>query len=469
MAIEQFGESLLTRKRERDEDLARKRRRREERNALLGLAGTVGIGLYRQGLQKKQEDFFNSEQAYKLRLADRNANRVVTLAEKDRDAYESQGIDAFSYFEKPELEEARNALSANKEFFEGQNRVRLQTYIDQGAYDPFLKDKISARVKDRVKAHNDILEFGDRYRLSGDVDEAIKKSYRGPTSAAEGLFQFFKKRDVDQANINAMRNTRLGSLVLPKEGEGKAEVDRLQAAFKDTGSFEAATELVKLPAYDFSKRRTIDFNGSYDSTSGKYRITRTEKTFDARTGEQLNAKITKPEVDLNDADEVNSAAVDLLLTRYDPRGHAKEVLSDEGIQIFRNNLNKKFGSLDLSTVERIGYASQLLSDLIKGETTESLDGELLFQPRKVGEGGYLKNPKANLTELQQSYIASRSFIDDFGTSIYTLRDPKASEREKGDASKNIENMLQILIGIGATEYGGSTDYVQKLMETITTQ
>ena len=59
MAIEQLGESLLSEKRKRDEDQARKLRRREERNALLGLAGTVGIGLYRSNLQKKQQDFMN--------------------------------------------------------------------------------------------------------------------------------------------------------------------------------------------------------------------------------------------------------------------------------------------------------------------------------------------------------------------------------------------------------------------------
>ena len=469
MAIEQLGESLLSEKRKRDEDQARKLRRREERNALLGLAGTVGIGLYRQGLQKKQEEFFNSEQAYKLRLADRNANRVVTRAEKDRDAYGDQGIDAFSYFEKSELEEARDALSGNEDFFKGQDRVRLQTYIDQGAYDPYLREQIKDRVGSRVEAHNDVLQFGDRYRLSGNVDEAIKKSYKGPTSAAEGLFQFLRKRDVDQANITAMRSTRLGTLILPEEGKKQSEVDILEQAFNDTGSFEAATELVKLPAYNFSERRTIDFSGGYDSKSGKYRITRQEKTFDSRTGQQINARITKPEVDLNNADEVNSAAVDLLLTRYDPRGHAKEVLSDEGIQIFRNNLNKKYGSLDLSTVERVGYASKLLSNLIQGETTESQDGELLFQPRKVGEGGYLKNPKANLTELQQAYIASKDFIDDFGTSIYTLRNDKASDTEKDAARTNIRGMLDILVSIGATEYGGSTDYVDQLIERIVTQ
>ena len=57
MAIEGIGESLLSQKRKRDQDQARKLRRREERNALLGLTGAVGICLYRNNLKKKQQDF----------------------------------------------------------------------------------------------------------------------------------------------------------------------------------------------------------------------------------------------------------------------------------------------------------------------------------------------------------------------------------------------------------------------------
>lgn len=460
MAIEQFGESLLTQKRKRDEDQARKLRRREERNALLGLAGTVGIGLYRQGLKKKQEEFFNSEQAYKLRLADRNANRVVTRAEKDRDAYGDQGIDAFSYFEKSELEEARDALSGNEDFFKGQDRVRLQTYIDQGAYDPYLKQQIKDRVDSRVEAHNDVLQFGDRYRLSGNVDEAIKKSYKGPTSAAEGLFQSLRKRDVDQANINAMRSTRLGTLILPEEGKKQSEVDRLEQAFNDTGSFEAATELVKLPAYNFSERRTIDFSGKYDSESGKYRITRQEKTFDARTGQQIGATIAGEDaVNLNNPDEVNTAAVDLILKRFNPTAHAKSVLSLEGFNVYIGSLNKKYSSGDLTTVESVQYANSLLSDLIKGETTQVDAGEPLFQPK---EGGYLKDPKARLSELQQAFVSSAAFTTDFGTYITLLKNPSTSETNKEQARKKLQGLLDTLIGIGTTELGGSTDYLNTL-------
>jgi hypothetical protein len=77
MAIEQLGESLLSQKRKRDEEQARKLRRREERNALLGLAGTVGIGLYRQNLKNKQEDFLNSQAVLGAKLQARLGNQAA--------------------------------------------------------------------------------------------------------------------------------------------------------------------------------------------------------------------------------------------------------------------------------------------------------------------------------------------------------------------------------------------------------
>lgn len=88
MAIEQFGESLLTQKRQRDEEQASKLRKREERNALLGLAGTVGIGLYKQNLKEKQKDFFRNEKVLQAqvdsRLGTSSAQQGTTDWEKSQ-------------------------------------------------------------------------------------------------------------------------------------------------------------------------------------------------------------------------------------------------------------------------------------------------------------------------------------------------------------------------------------------------
>jgi len=57
-SIDKFGKSLLSQQRKQRE----KQQRKQQRNELLGLAGSVGIGLYRNKLEKDREEFFrNSE------------------------------------------------------------------------------------------------------------------------------------------------------------------------------------------------------------------------------------------------------------------------------------------------------------------------------------------------------------------------------------------------------------------------
>ena len=84
MAISDFGESLLSKQRERQD----KQRRKQERADLLGLAGAVGIGLYRSNIKKKQEEFLNSQAVRQQRLDYKNAlkdsNFFADLEEKGK-------------------------------------------------------------------------------------------------------------------------------------------------------------------------------------------------------------------------------------------------------------------------------------------------------------------------------------------------------------------------------------------------
>ena len=58
MAIEGFGESLLGEKRARDT----KRKKKQQTYDALGAAASIGVGMYRESLRKKQDDFFDSEE-----------------------------------------------------------------------------------------------------------------------------------------------------------------------------------------------------------------------------------------------------------------------------------------------------------------------------------------------------------------------------------------------------------------------
>ena len=106
MAIESFGESLLSKQRKRQE----KQRRKEERSAALQLAGTVGIGLYRQNLLKKQQNFFNGQEARNLKIAYAQGQSISDLTGKEDDRIFSSGKTTGDYYLDQEFQLNKQGL-----------------------------------------------------------------------------------------------------------------------------------------------------------------------------------------------------------------------------------------------------------------------------------------------------------------------------------------------------------------------
>ena len=213
MAIEQFGESLLSQKRKRDEEQARKLRRREERNALLGLAGTVGIGLYRSNLRKKQEDFLNSQDV-------RSEKSLINAGERN-------------YAQGTAIRDQQEAFAGSTDEFLLQNyaipKAQAEVY---GAIDETTRsqDSLQAEIRklalpmleDREVDGKTVLGLRNLYsNLTSSLDRIGKGSSKAyeehlhtllPQTAAEGLFQKFtsstpletrdeiRQRYVDNAN-----------------------------------------------------------------------------------------------------------------------------------------------------------------------------------------------------------------------------------------------------------------------------
>ena len=236
MAIEQLGESLLSQKRKRDEDQARKLRRREERNALLGLAGTVGIGLYRQNLKNKQQDFFNSE-------AIRSEKALIAAGERN-------------YAQATAIRDQQEAFAGSTDEFLLQNyaipKAQAEVY---GAIDETTrsKDSLQAEIRklalpmleDREVDGKTVLGLRNLYsNLTSSLDrigEGSSKAYEEqlqtllPQSAAEGLFQKFtnttpsetrdeiRQRYVDNANAMAAATAAFSCSLSNTDAERLAE------------------------------------------------------------------------------------------------------------------------------------------------------------------------------------------------------------------------------------------------------
>ena len=109
MAIEEYGASLLSDVRRRQDKQAKQMRREQEQTALMGLGLTVGVQVGNEYLRNKAENFFNNEDVLKQRIAFKNMNRQLERDIKARDAYEAQG---FNYFLTEEIERIREPMKA---------------------------------------------------------------------------------------------------------------------------------------------------------------------------------------------------------------------------------------------------------------------------------------------------------------------------------------------------------------------
>jgi hypothetical protein len=286
MAIEQLGESLLSQKRKRDEDQARKLRRREERNALLGLAGTVGIGLYRQNLKNKQQDFFNSE-------AIRSEKALIAAGERN-------------YAQATAIRDQQEAFAGSTDEFLLQNyaipKAQAEVY---GAIDETTrsKDSLQAEIRklalpmleDREVDGKTVLGLRNLYsNLTSSLDrigEGSSKAYEEhlhtllPQSAAEGLFQKFtsstpletrdeiRQRYVDNANAMTAATSAFRMGLSNTDAERLAEQAKkiperppviLERGKRGEETIVLRGQSLKLPT-ETGKRQNADGSITYDT------------------------------------------------------------------------------------------------------------------------------------------------------------------------------------------------------------
>ena len=192
MAIESFGESLLTKQRERQ----KKQERKDMRTAALTLAGTVGIGLYRKNIKKKQEEFFNNQAVRQNRVNYQNAL-------KDSD-----------YFKK--LEEQGKAHTGGLRAYLRDTiaipeaRRRIYASQDEESFDP---DSLGSAVNSYADSFLDDLEKNAlagiaKANAMGDLesyDKDVNLKANLPNSvAAAGAAKIFGKKNLDQINQDAI-------------------------------------------------------------------------------------------------------------------------------------------------------------------------------------------------------------------------------------------------------------------------
>lgn len=328
MAISDFGESLLGQQRKRRE----KEQRKTDRQALLGTAATVGIGLYRNNLRKKQAEFLDSQPIMDLRIQDQVAQKNNKRTDQYTSLITASGLNASNYFlkegEKLRTEEAL-ALYADDE--------EMLAQIKAGRHKGAIKKKAEAYRDRALKSYNDGLSFQREYNLSGGIDKAIETYNKNPKTVAGALLGFATKRDFEDESLRAINQSRMGRLIGTSED---SKLSALEQSYQQLGSLSTAMALEDLEqlAPDIESKYEMKLVKGVDDVT---RVVTIESKFNRGTGKQLPSSAPNL-IELNDPKALERAGAKKLNAAFDPIQQARLALTPEGFSEYIDALRIEF-------------------------------------------------------------------------------------------------------------------------------
>ena len=435
MAIEQFGESLLSEKRKRDQDQARKLRKREERNALLGLAGTVGIGLYRSNLQKKQQDFMNSEGVMNARIQYNHAERIAKATDAERQNYMSSGgIDNYYY---------NSAFNDIKQEYLTKYSGDLDrvAYINAGKEDAVIAKDARAVAAQRSAAQKAREEFADRFRAQGSFEDVLKMTSKRPDSAFEGFTNFLRgtsNEELDRRSLQAFRESSLGRLALPAAPSQQSEARRLQEAYDLTGSIIEAQDLADLGQLERDTEKKVTFSGGFNSTTGKYNYFKQVKEVDRITNEELGTVFKRDEsVDMNDQEAIETVALKNARTAFNPLNKMTVVFNDAGSREFQRRLIAENGNMKLDTLDKYNNALEIFYEV--GQAKKDSQGNAV---------DYITARSEEFTAIQEATLKSQAYQDRLALANELMFGKGATDDDKENGRIDYEQIMREIANLG---------------------
>lgn len=266
MSIEQFGESLLTKQRDR----IKKQERRARRADLLGTAATIGIGVYRNNLKKKQEEFFKSAPVMNEKIVYATADTAADQAFAEDAKISSHTGPRNNYYSEGFIPQIKNALL--------EQNPDLKLAIDKGAYDPMIRAKANEFSKIRVTAQDKRLEAARLHRRSGSFKDSLELANKRPENPAQAIFSMFRgksREDLEQETVAAYRESAAA--------RGASNLNDFDDAYGKTRDL--------LTAIEFSQdEKTLDHKEQRPFIKIEHSVTTRTITRDGQEVEQLQIK-----------------------------------------------------------------------------------------------------------------------------------------------------------------------------------
>ena len=210
MAIEQFGESLLSSQRARQEKLASQQRKQERKEVLIGLGVKGAMSLANTALKDKAESFLQNEKVLAARSQYKaGINTASTILDEQKKIAES-GQSAYQYFE-----EQIRPLYKEK----AMEYAPPEVSGDERLFEQFLSTNLKSIVEQRVEQHNEGLKIagtmGDMATFDAELLKKVKSAR--PVNivdyASRAALNFFKGKssvETEADVLSAIENSKFG-------------------------------------------------------------------------------------------------------------------------------------------------------------------------------------------------------------------------------------------------------------------
>ena len=210
MAIEQFGESLLSSQRARQEKLASQQRKQERKEVLIGLGVKGAMSLANTALKDKAESFLQNEKVLAARSQYKaGINTASTILDEQKKIAES-GQSAYQYFE-----EQIRPLYKEK----AMEYAPPEVSGDERLFEQFLSTNLKPLVEQRVEQHNAGVQLAGRMEDISTFDADLLKQVKSarPVNivdyASRAALNFFKGKssvETEADVLSAIENSKFG-------------------------------------------------------------------------------------------------------------------------------------------------------------------------------------------------------------------------------------------------------------------
>lgn len=238
MAIEQFGESLLTDIRKRREDEQRRMRKREEREAMLGLGVGLAAKIGNEMLANKTSNFLNNEQVWTATQAQKQARTNSASLLNIQNSINSSGGDARSWA-------AKNMMP---EFQARAEEILADEYTGAaGPYQELVRSKVDELADQWANDYQEALSLSNSIANEDDFTSMVALNAKKARPAnigsyvTRGLSNLFGGKSQDDVRQEALRAITEGRMA-----DNANKLNEFMSKYQRTGDLVRAFDFANL-------------------------------------------------------------------------------------------------------------------------------------------------------------------------------------------------------------------------------